>query len=585
MINFIKKKSLLINWLILLFIINSTSFAQEEIPPPQEVFIPKINQTKTDNSYTTTINIKINKGYYLYTDKTKLTSSNKNLPIDKSKGKIKNDRFLGKVEVWENSAQITAKHDQFINDFILTMQGCKEDTVCYPPTKWQLSISDNKNNDLTTIQSETTQSINQAEEIAKDSIKPKKEDVFFINALNDNFLAALPLIFLLGIAISFTACAYPLIPIVTSLITGPDRSNYRSYALVAIYVLSMGLAMAFLGAIFGIFQINLQILLQKPLVVVFVSLFFSLMALAMFDAFHLSLPSKWQSKIDKINRLQKGGSFLGAGTMGALSVLVVSPCSTPVLTALLLFATQTTPIKSALTLFIFGIGTGLPLLIFAGALRKFMPKAGNWMIFIKKIFAFGMLGIAFWLVSRITSFAYSYAIWATFTALIAAQILPYWQKAGKTGYFLRLILIITLSLTFSFTTSSISYFNHNNQIITNKTEANFVLLKNQNQIEQALNQSNKPTILYFYADWCVSCKVWQKDIWQNPDLQADFANYQLIKVDVTDFNDAHKEIFKTLKLVGPPAVLIFDQGKKINQAKRIIIGEMSAKDFQNIIKG
>ena len=156
----------------------------------------------------------------------------------------------------------------------------------------------------------------------------------------------------------------------------------------------MGAAMGLLGAVFGIFQINLQVILQKPWITVLVALLFAGLSLSLFDVYTLQTPRWLQKPVDKLNRKQQSGSYTGAAAMGALSILVVSPCATPILTALLLFTTQTTPLKGATALFFFGLGTGLPLLLFAGAFRKFLPKAGAWMDNVKKGFAFALLAIA-----------------------------------------------------------------------------------------------------------------------------------------------------------------------------------------------
>ena len=86
-------------------------------------------------------------------------------------------------------------------------------------------------------------------------------------------------------------------------------------------------------------------------------------------------------------------------------------------------------------------------------------------------------------------------------------------------------------------------------------------------------------LLDFYADWCVACKKWEANIWHNPRFAADLAGYTLLKIDVTDFNDAHKAIFNALNLVGPPPVLYYPPHGQLAAPQEKIIGEQNADDF------
>lgn len=730
------------------------SFAQDasNLLSAKEIFKPSITQTQANDDYRTTVNIAIPKGYYLYADRTRLSSHQAQGLLEKSDSISKHDPYFGEVSVWYDNASLTLTHSTAANEFTLFAQGCNEnDGICYPPTQWDLRLDPNvsaaqfeavnapnptttgnvflNKNDWAPTSSTANMAFSSrantslfpekkvltedeafistaldAQSIAlqiadahylyRDSIKLKRADGsdiavelpeglwhddpffgkqrilqeqvilrfapnsvaedtpivlqfqgcaevgicyppmqrhfvltkggrlisvdntaeftpdnvpdsgfnnapnqaltntsnnapthFIATALGQNYLAALPLIFVLGIAVSFTGCAYPLLPIVSSLIVGNRTNNRKSYYLILTYVLAIGLTMGALGALFGIFNLNLQLILQKPLAIAVAALFFVLLALSMFDLLTLQLPSQLQSRIDKLTRAQQGGSYASAATMGALSTLVVSPCATPVLTALLLFTTQTTTLKGALALFIFGIGTGVPLLLFASALRRFMPKAGDWMTHLKRIMAFVMLGIGFWLVARIAAVAYSLWIWAIYAALIGAYLLPHVMQTGKKGYVLRVMLIVTLVASFAFGQQGLQQFFAPQQTQHNgaKQGVSFVKLDNYADIQQAIKTSNRATMLYFYADWCISCKTWEKEIWQNPDFAPALANYQLIKADITNFTKAHHALLQQLNLVGPPAMLRFPPQGEISQAEQVIIGEISPEKFASLL--
>jgi thiol:disulfide interchange protein DsbD len=83
--------------------------------------------------------------------------------------------------------------------------------------------------------------------------------------------------------------------------------------------------------------------------------------------------------------------------MGAMSGLVAAPCSAPVMAAVLTWVTTT---KSAALgfayLFSFSLGM-CALLVVVGLSTGFvakLPRAGTWMVWVKRVFAFVMLGAA-----------------------------------------------------------------------------------------------------------------------------------------------------------------------------------------------
>ena len=83
--------------------------------------------------------------------------------------------------------------------------------------------------------------------------------------------------------------------------------------------------------------------------------------------------------------------------MGAMSGLVAAPCSAPVMAAVLTWVSAT---KSAWLgfLYLFAFSLGMCALLVAvglstGAMSR-LPRAGVWMVRVKKLFAIVMLGVA-----------------------------------------------------------------------------------------------------------------------------------------------------------------------------------------------
>ena len=110
----------------------------------------------------------------------------------------------------------------------------------------------------------------------------------------------------------------------------------------------------------------------------------------------------------------------------------------------------------------------------------------------------------------------------------------------------------------------------------------FTQIKGLNGLEQALKQAaaqNKPAMLDFYADWCVSCIEMERKTFSDPDVQAALADTVLLKADVT-LNDAKdKALLDAFGLFGPPSILFFDRnGEEMPRFR--LMGFLDADEFE-----
>ena len=212
-------------------------------------------------------------------------------------------------------------------------------------------------------------------------------------------LVALPVLFLAGVLTSLTPCIYPMIPITAAIVGGQSAgetgvARWRplllslTYAvgLAAVYS-ALGLFAGLTGTLFGTVSTNPWLYFAMANLLLFAGL-------AMLDVIPIRLPS---SLVQRASTAGTGGRFSGALVMGAMSGLVAAPCSAPVMAAVLTWVTTT---KSAWLGFayLFAFSLGMCALLVAvgvssGALSR-MPRAGVWMIRLKKVFAFVMLGVA-----------------------------------------------------------------------------------------------------------------------------------------------------------------------------------------------
>ena len=136
------------------------SSASDEILDPDVAFRVVANVV-SENSVK--LSWEIEPGYYLYKNKFSVESANPNLTLAAytfPTGKLKQDIAFGEVEVYYNRTKVSVPFqitDAILNEFDITVayQGCKEDSVCYPPIKKTLRVNNVVSDGSSTV-SDTT---------------------------------------------------------------------------------------------------------------------------------------------------------------------------------------------------------------------------------------------------------------------------------------------------------------------------------------------------------------------------------------------------------------------------------------------
>jgi thiol:disulfide interchange protein DsbD len=212
---------------------------------------------------------------------------------------------------------------------------------------------------------------------------------------------ALPLLFLAGVLTSLTPCIYPMIPITAAIVGGEAAvagagraARLRPLLLSLTYVVGLSLVYAGLGLFAGLSGTMFGRVSTNPWLYFAMANILVLAALSMLDVIPVRLPA---ALMQRAATAGSGGRFGGAFAMGAMSGLVAAPCSAPVMIAVLTWVTET---KSALMgfvyLFTFSLGMCALLVLVgvsSGTVSR-LPKAGLWMVRVKKFFGIVMLGVA-----------------------------------------------------------------------------------------------------------------------------------------------------------------------------------------------
>lgn len=217
--------------------------------------------------------------------------------------------------------------------------------------------------------------------------------------LSSSPLTALPILFIAGVLTSLAPCIYPMIPITAAIVGGSavgdaPRPRSRTVILTLTYVLGLALAYASVGLFAGLTGTLFGSVSTNPWLYFTMANLLVIAALAMLDVIPVRVPT-WL--LTRASTAGKGGSLYGVFVMGAASGLVAAPCSAPVMAAVLTWVTAT---KSGalgfIYLFVFSLGMCTILVVvglFSGTLAR-LPRAGGWMVWIKRLFALIMLGVA-----------------------------------------------------------------------------------------------------------------------------------------------------------------------------------------------
>ena len=525
--------------------------------------------------------------YYLYKDKILFSFEDASIEnINFPESVTKNDEFFGEVSVFNAPLEVKVDLNNSERDSVLVTidhQGCWEGGVCYPPQTDRLEV-DFEGSKKTPIPIQDMETNN--EKIVSEKFQQGGLALF---------IAA----FLAGLALSWTPCVYPMVPILSGIIIGQKEkpSDFNAVLMSITFVLSMSLAYGLIGASAGYFGsgINLQAMMQTPWVLFVFSLIFLLLALSMFGFYDLQLPVGLQTRLTSISNSQSGGSFVGVSIMGFLSALIVGPCVTPFLaTALSYVIAGGSAAKGAASLFAMGLGMGVPLIIICGWGVNALPKAGPWMENVKKVFGFGMIAVALYLLDRVFSPLVSLILWALLFT-IAPIMLGVFKNLNKSMSLLNLFFKLTSLLILIYGLmlwllvakgdgdiqqpfDTIIY----GDKIDSTNSVVFKILEDEAQLNSLIaktRSNNKILVIKFYAEWCRSCKKLERVVFKDSMVSESLKDSVTYTVDVTKNTQTNQSILSRFSLVGPPAILFFKDGKEIRSHR--IIGEVGAKELTN----
>ena len=531
-------------------------FAATDFLPPEKAF--RVEATWLENSKQVEIEFMPAKGYYLYqeslqfqvgTELGKLYITRPALPRGIEKF---DETFQKKLQVYKQAFMVLLDVNPTTGKPIhidVNLQGCAEAGICYPPMtlKFLLAGPGVRAAPIPEVLDGAQAAVNTQADLSLTDLWRERDDVNAITRFLEGtstgylFLA----FFVLGLALAFTPCVLPMLPILSSVIFGTQGgkaiSKGRASLLALAYVLGMALVYSLAGVLMAALGGSVQRALQSPLALAAFAILLLALSGSLFGLYDLRLPQSWHHHIDRLAGRQKGGSVLGAFILGGISTLVASPCITAPLAGVLAFIAQTGSMSlGAGLLFVMALGMGSPLLFIAIEARILIPSTGIWMVWLQRTLGVLLVATAAWIAS------------------------PLIQKNEPIG------AVKTI----------------NGQRIHQVGELSFVVIHSPAELDAQLTkaqQEQKWILLDFYADWCISCKEMEANTFTNPEVSKELKQLVLLQADVTANSPENQALLKRFGLFGPPGILIFNQNSEEQKEQRVI-GYMPPQRFAERLK-
>ena len=405
---------------------------------------------------------------------------------------------------------------------------------------------------------------------------------------------ALVLLFLAGLVLALTPCVLPMLPIVANIVAREDNPTVkRGVILTTSYAIGVAIAYGILGAVIAVFGESLGIIgwLQNPIILIGFAIVFVLLALYMLGVFSIRLPRFISSKMQGLSQAgdSKLGSTGGSLIAGFLSALVVSPCvSAPLFGALLAVSTIGSPLLGFAALFMLGFGLSAPLILIGATQGKIMPKAGEWMNWVKQGFALLLFAVALLLIERVFISPVMLMVWALWFMVVAMWAWSWLGKGRMLTQALGLIagiwatcLIVGAALgnddslhpLASLTAVPVLQTTAGQPATSNATDKTVTTLAELDTIVAA----NPKVLVDVTAEWCIACRIMEKNLFHN--RPAQMQDWQLVRLDITETTADSKAILARYKLFGPPALLYYQDGQLVNQQ----VGEIGRAAFEQTL--
>jgi thiol:disulfide interchange protein DsbD len=313
---------------------------------------------------------------------------------------------------------------------------------------------------------------------------------------------------------------------------------------------ALGVMAALTGSLFGGFM-------QNPFVLGGIGVLFIALSLSMFGLYEFQMPPALLEKLGGSGATSAVGVFLSGLVVGVFAAPCVGP---PVVALLALVGAKGDPWFGFFSFFVLALGLGAPYLVLATSsnLLQRMPRSGDWMVWVKKVFGVILVGVGLFYV--LLGFAPEWAEWVMPAALILGGLyLGFVEKSasGRAGF-----------KRFKWATGALAVAGGALFLITTPAPGVAFRPFTEPELQQAL-ATGKPAMLDFSATWCVPCHELERNTFTDWRVIAAARDFHAFKVDLTHYDSPDAERWRRqYRVAGVPTVVFLDpSGREIAGAR------------------
>jgi thiol:disulfide interchange protein DsbD len=362
------------------------------------------------------------------------------------------------------------------------------------------------------------------------------------------------LVFLGGLALNLTPCVYPMIPITVSYFGGQTRGRPRQTAGFALlYLLGMatmysalGLVAAFTGSLFGA-------ALQNKIVLVVIALVMIGLAMSMFGYYEIRIPEKLAG-VAGTAKQGRMGSFLMGLTVG----IVAAPCIGPFVLGLLTFVGEQGSLVLGFSLFfVLALGLGLPFVVLAmasGSISR-LPKSGEWMEWVRRLFGVVLLAMAAYFLRPVLGDHLYYGLLGAL--LVFGGVMLGWvsKVRASTLLFVALRRFVGVAAPLYGLYVALAP----GHILGRPHTADTAWAPYAETTLARAAAEGRPVVIDFAADWCMPCKELEHKTFSQQEVINATKNVVTMKADLTQHGSADvRALRKRYDIRGVPTIVFID---------------------------
>ncbi len=405
---------------------------------------------------------------------------------------------------------------------------------------------------------------------------PSEENIIARFLKQRGLLVTFLVIFLAGLALNLTPCVYPMIPLTVSYF-GAQRAEKASVAFTraVAYVLGISVTYTTMGVLAALTGRMMGSALQSPVTLFVISGLLVALSFTMFGFYELQMPS-WL-----VNRLggagAKAGGLVGAFMMGLVFGVVAAPCVDPFSIGLLTYVAAKADVVLGFAMFFtLSMGLGTPYLVLgflSGGISR-LPKSGVWMLWVKKVFGFILLGMPLYFLNTLMPEGMPRVLTAFY--LLFAGVMLGWVLAEKgvhpvfrkVQWSVGLLLIVLSAVTFQMWPRAVK----------------LPFLPYEPVMVRKAAEAGRPVLLDFSADWCLPCKELELKTFPDSRVRRALEGWVLLKADLTKFGSPEVErVMSIYRVVGVPTLVFLDEdGREVAAAR--VNGFVSAEELLEKLK-